>query len=67
MQLMDVVSGLDHDRAMARVSCAASDGKFRTNGKTRMDRRIDRDSLSRWLLEQRKVDLASADAWSSGG
>jgi len=60
--LLDVVSGLDLEKAKARVSKAASDGKFRTNGKKGTDRRVDRDSFSTWRLEQRERDLDAADA-----
>lgn len=59
--LLDVVSGLDISRAKARVSKAASSQKFQTNGKKGEARRIDRDSFSTWLLDQRSRDLDAAD------
>lgn len=60
--LMEVVSGLDLQRAKSRVSIAADRDEFKTNGKKRTDRRIDRDTFSTWLLKQRERDLAEADA-----
>lgn len=64
--LMDSVDGLDLRKARARVSWAARKGKFRTNGKTRTALRIDRDSFSTWLNEQRERDLARADGCPPG-
>lgn len=58
--LLDDVSGIDLGKAKARVSKAAGEGRFRTNGKDGRDRRIDRDSFSTWRLEQRERD---SDAW----
>ncbi len=60
--LMDVVSGLDLALARSRVSRAAGDEKFRTNGKTRTARRIDRGTFNTWRFEQRAIDLAKDDA-----
>ncbi|MBL8963819.1 MAG: hypothetical protein JNK70_07085 [Phycisphaerae bacterium] len=59
--LLADVSGIDLNKAKARVSKAAGDGRFRTNGKDGRDRRIDRDSFSTWRLEQREKDLAAYD------
>ncbi len=59
--LLKDISGIDLDRAMARVSWAASEGKFRTNEKTRTARRIERVSFSAWRLEQREQDLDKED------
>lgn len=55
--LLTDVSGLDLNKAKARVSWAAGKGKFRTNGATGNARRIDRHSFSTWRLEQRERDL----------
>jgi hypothetical protein len=60
--LLNDVSGIDIDKAKARVSKAASSGKFGTNGKTGSARRIDKDSFSAWRLEQRERDL-EAEEW----
>lgn len=57
--LLDDISGIDLNKAKARVSKAAGDDLFRTNGKTGRERRIDRDSFSTWRLEQREKDLAA--------
>lgn len=57
--LLDDISGIDLDKAKARVSKAANEGKFRTNGKKGAARRIGRDSFSTWRLEQREKDLAA--------
>lgn len=57
--LLDDISGIDLDKAKARVSKAANEGKFRTNGKKGAARRIGRDSFSTWRLEQRAKDLAA--------
>lgn len=59
--LVEVVSGLTLNQAKARVSKAATADKFKTNGQSRTLRRIDRDSFSSWLFEQRRKDLASFD------
>jgi hypothetical protein len=61
-ELMGVVSGIDLQKARARVSAAAGRDEFRTNGKTRGSRRIDRDSFSTWLMRQRDRDLEKADS-----
>ena len=60
-QLLDDVSGINLGKAKARVSKAAGEGRFRTNGKEGRDRRIDQDSFSTWRLEQRAKDLAAYD------
>ena len=44
--LRDVVSGITLEKAKARVSRAAGEGKFKTNGKTRPARRLERDSFN---------------------
>jgi hypothetical protein len=59
--LLDDISGIDLDKAKARVSKAANEGRFRTNGKKGAARRIDRDSFSTWRLEQREKDLSAYD------
>jgi len=59
--LLQDVSGLEFKTAKVRVSRAADNGHFRTNGKTRSERRIDRDSFSTWRLEQREKDLDACD------
>lgn len=61
-QLLEDVSGIDLGKAKARVSKAAGEGRFRTNGKEGRDRRIDQDSFSTWRLEQRAKDLAAYDS-----
>lgn len=48
---------IDLPRARARISKAASDGKIRTNGKARDERRIERASFDAWRLKQRDRDL----------
>jgi len=65
-QLLGVVSGIDIQKAKSRVSEAANRKKFRTNGETRIRRRIDRDSFNTWLNEQCKRDIAAADKWAEG-
>lgn len=60
--LLQDVSGLDLEKAKARVSKAATAGKFRTNGQSGAARRIDCDSFSTWRLEQRERDLDAEDA-----
>lgn len=59
--LLEDVSGIDLNKAKARVSKAANEGKFRTNGKKGSARRIGHDSFSTWRLEQRAKDLAACD------
>ena len=61
-QLLDDVSGINLSKAKARVSKAAGEGRFRTNGKEGRERRIDQDSFSTWRLEQRAKDLAAYDS-----
>jgi DNA-binding response OmpR family regulator len=61
LMLLDDVSGLDLQKAKARVSWAAGAGKLKTNGKKGPGRRIERHSFSTWRLEQRERDLADAD------
>lgn len=55
--LLQDISGIDLSQAKARVSKAASNGRFKTNGKTGANRRIDKHSFSTWRLEQREKDL----------
>lgn len=57
--LLADVSGINLGKAKARVSKAAGEDLFRTNGKTGRERRIDRDSFSTWRLQQREKDLAA--------
>ena len=59
--LLDVVSDLTLEKAKARVSRAASRKQFKTNNKNGSARRIDRDSFSSWLLDQREKHLASSN------
>lgn len=59
--LLSDVSGINLGKAKARVSKAAGEDLFRTNGKTGRERRIDRDSFSTWRLQQREKDLATYD------
>lgn len=59
--LLQDVSGLKFGTAKVKVTRAADDGLFRTNGKARSERRIDRDSFSTWRLEQREKDLDACD------
>lgn len=61
-QLLEDVSGINLTKARARVSKAASEGRFHTNGKKGTARRIDQDSFSTWRLEQRAKDLAAYDS-----
>ncbi len=61
--LLEDVDGLDLKRARSRVSSAANNGKFKTNGMTRGRRRIDPDSFCRWRLEQRERNLDRVDAF----
>ncbi len=65
-RLMDVVSDLTLKRARARVSAAAKRGRFKTNGQKGLACRIDEDSFSRWLWEQRSKELAKTDQWLAG-
>lgn len=55
--LLDDVSGIDLERAKARVCRAAAANRFRINGERGRRRRIDRDSFSTWRLEQREREL----------
>lgn len=55
--LLNDVDGLDLEKAKARVSWAAGENKFRTNGKKGPSRRIDRDSFSTWRIKQRERNL----------
>lgn len=48
---------LTPQKSNARVSKAAGEERFRTNGKKGAGRRIDRDSFSTWRLQQRDKDL----------
>lgn len=61
-QLLEDVSGIDLDKAKARVSKAAKQGRFITNDKKGPTRRIDQHSFSTWRLEQRAKDLAAYDS-----
>jgi len=60
--LMQDLPYVDLDLARARVSRAANDGKFVTNGKRRDARRIERTSFDAWRLEQRDRELDAADS-----
>lgn len=59
--LLSDVSGVTLKQAKARISKAATAGKFTTNGKAGQARRIERASFSIWRLEQREKDLAKYD------
>lgn len=59
--LLKDVSGIDLKKAKGRVSFAANDGKFHTNGKKGIARRIERVSFDAWRLKQRERDLEMAD------
>lgn len=59
--LLDVISNIDMKKAKARVSRAAEDKKFRTNGMKGRGRRIDLDSFNTWRFEMRDRDLAAED------
>jgi len=48
-------------RAKARVSKAAGEGKFKTNGQKGTARRIDAGTFAAWRLQQRDADLAKED------
>lgn len=63
-KLMDVVDGLDLKKARARISCAAGDNKFVTDGASGADRRIHIHAFNAWLMEQRRKDLARAESGS---
>lgn len=56
------VSGITLEQAKARVSRAATAGKFTTNGKKGKDRLIERGSFTIWRMEYREKDL---EAYSS--
>ena len=56
------VSGITLKQAKARVSKAASAGKFTTNGKKGPDRLIERGSFTIWRMEHREKDLAAYDS-----
>ena len=53
-------------KAKARVSRAASGGKFKTNGEKGQARRIDAGSLAQWRLEQRDADLDEPEIVTRG-
>lgn len=53
------VDGLDMEKAKARVSAAASRGKFKTNGKKGPSRRIEPTSYAQWRLAERERNLQS--------
>ncbi|MBL9119769.1 MAG: hypothetical protein JNL80_07640 [Phycisphaerae bacterium] len=57
-RLLDVRSAIDLPKARARVSRAAGDSKFRTNGASGTARRIHEPSFSVWLLSERAKDLS---------
>lgn len=59
--LMDDIPGLSLEHARARVSKAAGDNAFQTNGKKGKARRIEKHSFSTWRLAQRDKDLDAAD------
>lgn len=59
--LLADVSGIDKKRAAARVSFAAGENKFHTNGKKGPARRIERTSFDAWRLQQRERDLNDAE------
>lgn len=61
VELTDCVSGLTIENARARVSFAANEDKFTTNGHTGKKRRIERNSFMAWLWKQREIDLAKCD------
>jgi hypothetical protein len=52
---------LDTRKARARVSTAANRKEFRTNGKSRRERRIEPHSFDSWRLRQRDRDLDDSD------
>ena len=51
----------DLKKARARVSRAAGDNKFKTNGQKGQARLIDAGSFARWRLKQRDADLEKED------
>jgi hypothetical protein len=51
----------DLNKAQARVSRAASDKKFKTNGENGRARRIHVGSFAQWQIEQRNADLDGED------
>ncbi len=55
------IDGLTLSEARARVSGAATRGRFLTNGKTWRERRIEPVSFDAWRLRQRERDLDSRD------
>lgn len=61
-KLMEDVDGLKLRIARARVSLAAGQKLFRTNGKTRNDRRIDPVTFKAWRLDQRDRNLNRENA-----
>ncbi len=52
---------MSHEKAKARVSANATRKQFKTNGRSRQDRRIDADSFAAWRLKQRDRDLDQSD------
>lgn len=59
--LVEDLSWLTIEKARARVSKAAGNELFRTNGLEGTLRRVERHSFSTWRLEQRNKDLAKDD------
>ncbi len=59
--LQKYVDNLSLKKAKARVSAAAGRKEFTTNGKVRLERRIERNSFSTWLLKQNEKNLAKDD------
>ena len=61
--LMKDIPGLTIERAKARVSSAARPDRaqFVTNGKGRLERRIEPVSFDAWRLKQRDADLDEED------
>jgi len=53
----DVIDDLDFKRAKARISRAATSGRFMTNGEQGAARRVESGSFSKWVLEQRSKNL----------
>lgn len=58
LEYVNDVDGLDLAKAKARVSSAASRGKFTTNGDTGNRRRIDPATFAAWRLAERDRNLA---------
>ena len=56
-RLLEVRSGIDLPKSRARVSRAASDSKFRTNGLVGAMRRLHEPTFAIWLLNERASDL----------